>query len=159
MIALTAAEVATATGGVLHPSSVAPSTLVTGPVVIDSRLAQPGALFVALPGEHTDGHDFAAAAAAGGASLVLAARPLAAPDGTPIPTVVVPDVELALGYLAREVLARLREASDEPGGAGLQVIAVTGSVGKTTTKDLMLQLFATAGPTVAPVLSYNNEIG
>ncbi|PVU81616.1 UDP-N-acetylmuramoyl-tripeptide--D-alanyl-D-alanine ligase [Cellulomonas sp. WB94] len=159
MIALTAAEVATATGGILHPSTLAPSTLVTGPVVIDSRLAQPGALFVALAGEHSDGHDFAAAAAAGGAALVLAARPLAAPDGTPLPTVVVPDVEVALGHLAREVLARLREASSEPGGAGLQVIAVTGSVGKTTTKDLLLQMFSTAGPTVAPVLSFNNEIG
>ena len=79
MIALTAAEVATATGGTLHPSRLASSTLVTGPVVIDSRLAQPGALFVALPGEHSDGHDFAVAAVAAGAALVLATRPLAAP--------------------------------------------------------------------------------
>lgn len=159
MIALTAAEVANATGGILHPSTLAPSTLVTGPVLIDSRLVQPGSLFVALSGEHADGHDFAAAAAAAGAVLVLAARPLAAPDGTPLPTVVVPDVELALGLLAREVLVRLREASGEPGGSGLQVIAVTGSVGKTTTKDLLLQMFSIAGPTVAPELSFNNEIG
>ncbi|MGV8976451.1 MAG: UDP-N-acetylmuramoyl-tripeptide--D-alanyl-D-alanine ligase [Cellulomonas sp.] len=159
MIALTAAEVAQATGGVLSPSTLRPSTLVTGPVLIDSRLAQPGALFVALSGEHSDGHDFAPAAVAAGAALVLSARPLTAPDGTPLPTVVVPDVERALGDLAREVLVRLRDASGEPGGAGLQVIAVTGSVGKTTTKDLLLQIFSTVGPTVAPVLSFNNEIG
>lgn len=159
MIALTAAEVAAATGGVLHPASLAPSTLVTGPVVIDSRQVEPGALFVALGGERVDGHDFATAAVARGAALVLAARPLATDDGAPIPTVVVPDVERALGDLARQVLIRLREASAEPGGVGLQVIGVTGSVGKTTTKDLLAQLFATAGPTIAPVQSFNNEIG
>jgi UDP-N-acetylmuramoyl-tripeptide--D-alanyl-D-alanine ligase len=159
VIALTVAEVVAATGGVLHPASVAASTLVTGPVVIDSRLARPGALFVALEGEHVDGHDYAAAAAARGAVLVLAVRPLSTTQGAAIPTVVVPDVARALGDLAREVLVRLREASAEPGGAGLQVIGVTGSVGKTTTKDLLAQLFATAGPTIAPVQSFNNEIG
>ncbi|GHS86622.1 UDP-N-acetylmuramoyl-tripeptide--D-alanyl-D-alanine ligase [Actinomycetota bacterium] len=160
MIALTAADVAAATGGVLHPAGLDPTTMVTGAVVIDSRQVEPGSLFVALPGERVDGHDYAATAVGAGAALVLAARPVEAPDGSgALPSVVVPDVEKALGDLAREVLLRLREAALEPGGSRLRVIGVTGSVGKTTTKDLLAQVCGTVGPTVAPVLSFNNEIG
>jgi len=159
VIAMTAAQVAAATGGRLRPDGLDPATVVSGPVVVDSRLAGPGALFVALPGEHVDGHDFAAAAVRAGASLVLAARPLTGDDGAALPVVVVEDVERALGDLAREVLVQLREAALEPGGSGLRVIAVTGSVGKTTTKDLLAQLCGTAGPTIAPEKSFNNEIG
>lgn len=144
MIALTAAEVAAITGGRLD--AVAEDVVVDGPVVIDSREVAPGALFVALGGEQVDGHDFAAAAVEAGARLVLAAR------ATGAPSVLVDDVELALGALAREVLARLR-----PGG--LRVVGVTGSVGKTTTKDLLLQVLGESGPTIAPVASFNNEIG
>jgi UDP-N-acetylmuramoyl-tripeptide--D-alanyl-D-alanine ligase len=148
MIELTAAEVAQATTGTLHGVADA---VVTGPVVIDSRQVVPGALFVALPGEHVDGHDFAAGAVAAGASLVLAARPL---DG--VPTVVVDDVQVALGELARVVLARLREDH------AVRVVAVTGSVGKTTTKDLLGQLLEPevgAAAIVVPTGSFNNEIG
>ncbi|GEA88254.1 UDP-N-acetylmuramoyl-tripeptide--D-alanyl-D-alanine ligase [Cellulomonas cellasea] len=159
MIALTAAEIAAATGGVLRPDTLDPRTVVTGPVVVDSRQVGPGSLFVALPGEHVDGHDFAAGAVAAGAALVVAARELTGPAGEALPCVVVPDVEKALGDLARDVLVRLREAAVEPGGSGLQVVAVTGSVGKTTTKDLLAQLCGAAGPTVAPEKSFNNEIG
>ncbi|MBB2925125.1 UDP-N-acetylmuramoyl-tripeptide--D-alanyl-D-alanine ligase [Cellulomonas cellasea] len=159
MIALTAAEIAAATGGVLRPDTLDPRTVVTGPVVVDSRQVGPGSLFVALPGEHVDGHDFAAGAVAAGAALVVAARELTGPGGEALPCVVVPDVEKALGDLARDVLVRLREAAVEPGGSGLQVVAVTGSVGKTTTKDLLAQLCGAAGPTVAPEKSFNNEIG
>ena len=114
--------------------------------MIDSREAGPGTLFVALPGERTDGHDFAARAVESGAAFVLASR------ATGVPSVVVDDVQLALGALAREVLARLR-----PGG--LRVVGITGSVGKTTTKDLLAQVLGASGPTVAPVASFNNEIG
>lgn len=153
MIAWTAQQVADATGGRL--SQVAPHTMVTGPVVADSRQVQPGSLFVALPGEHVDGHDFAARAVTdGGAHLVLAARELPG-----VPAVIVDDVEVALGELARGVLAALREAAAEPGGTPLTVIGITGSVGKTTTKDLLAQICATAGPTIAPEKSFNNEIG
>ncbi|WP_066582131.1 UDP-N-acetylmuramoyl-tripeptide--D-alanyl-D-alanine ligase [Cellulomonas timonensis] len=159
MIALTAAEIAAATGGELRPATLDPATVVSGPVVVDSRDVQEGSLFVALPGEHVDGHDFAGAAVRAGAGLVLAARPLSTPEGEALPCVVVPDVERALGDVARAVLARLREASLEPGGAGLQVIGVTGSVGKTTTKDLLAQILGAAGPTIAPERSFNNEIG
>ncbi|RMI08641.1 UDP-N-acetylmuramoyl-tripeptide--D-alanyl-D-alanine ligase [Cellulomonas triticagri] len=157
MIALTAAEVAAATGGRLH--HVDPATVVTGPVVVDSRQVEHGSLFVALAGEHVDGHDYAARAVAAGAAAALAAREVTAEDGAPVPAVLVDDVERALGDLARDVLARLREAAVEPGGADLKVIGVTGSVGKTTTKDLLAQLCGAAGPTVAPEKSFNNEIG
>ena len=157
MIALTAAQIAEATGGTLH--GVAHAQVVAGAVVTDSRDVEPGGLFVALPGEHVDGHDFAAAAVAAGAPAVQAARPLTGEDGSALPTVVVPDVEVALGDLARDVLAQLREAALAPGGSGLRVVGVTGSVGKTTTKDLLAQLCGAAGPTVAPVRSFNNEIG
>jgi UDP-N-acetylmuramoyl-tripeptide--D-alanyl-D-alanine ligase len=157
VIALTAAEIAAATGGVLR--GIDPAHVVAGAVVSDSREVEPGGLFVALPGENVDGHDYAAGAVADGAALVLAAREVQGPDGRVLPSVVVPDVEVALGDLAREVLVRLRAAGDEPGGAALQVVGITGSVGKTTTKDLLAQLLGSVGPTVAPVRSFNNEIG
>jgi UDP-N-acetylmuramoyl-tripeptide--D-alanyl-D-alanine ligase len=154
MIELTAAEVAEATSGRLA-AGADPGTVVRGPVVVDSRLAEAGSLFVALPGEHVDGHDFAPAAVDAGASLVLAAREL---DG--VPAVVVDDVQTALGELARHVLARVRAAGD------LKVAAVTGSVGKTTTKDLLGQLLAPeagdgADPSavIVPAGSFNNEVG
>ena len=109
MIALTAAEVAAATGGSLH--AIEHAALVHGTVVTDSRQVEPGGLFVALPGEHVDGHDFAAAAVAAGAAAVLAARPVTDDEGRALPTIVVPDVEVALGDLARDVLAALGAVS------------------------------------------------
>ncbi|MGO1341824.1 MAG: UDP-N-acetylmuramoyl-tripeptide--D-alanyl-D-alanine ligase, partial [Cellulosimicrobium funkei] len=144
MIELTAAQVAAATGGRL---SADPEVRVGGPVVVDSRRVAPGSLFVALPGENVDGHDYAAGAVEAGATLVLAAREL------DVPCVVVDDVQAALGELARHVLATLRERGD------LRVVGVTGSVGKTTTKDLLGQLLRPEGPTVVPRGSFNNEIG
>jgi UDP-N-acetylmuramoyl-tripeptide--D-alanyl-D-alanine ligase len=157
MIALSAAEIAAVTGGRLH--ALDPATVVAGPVVSDSRDVIPGALFAAITGEHTDGHTFAATAVAAGAAAVLATHEVSAADGSAVPTVLVSDVVVALGALAREVLCRLREAAAEPGGSGLRVVAITGSVGKTTTKDLLLQVLRTVGPTVAPVRSFNNELG
>jgi UDP-N-acetylmuramoyl-tripeptide--D-alanyl-D-alanine ligase len=120
------------------------AVMVTGPVVIDSRQVVPGSLFAALPGERVDGHDFAAAATTAGAVAVLGTRPAG------VPALIVPDVPAALGRLARAVVDRL---------PGLTIVGITGSAGKTTTKDLLAQLIATAGPTVAPQASYNNEIG
>jgi UDP-N-acetylmuramoyl-tripeptide--D-alanyl-D-alanine ligase len=117
---------------------------VAGSVVIDSRKAGRGSLFAALPGEHVDGHDFAAAAIGGGAVAVLASRPVG------VPALIVPDVPGALAALARAVAAAL---------PGLTIAGITGSVGKTTTKDLAAQLIERLGPTVAPHESYNNEIG
>lgn len=139
MIALSLAEIARITGG-----RAAGDAMVTGPVVIDSRRAGPGALFAALRGERADGHDFARQAVAAGAAAVLAEREVG------VPAVVVPDVLTALGHLARAVLDRL---------PGVRVVGLTGSSGKTSTKDLLAALAARLGPTVAPPGSYNNEIG
>src|SRR5665811_1319924 len=141
---MTAAEIAAATGGWCRAPG---DTTVTAPAVVDSRLIETGGLFVALPGEHADGHDFVAAALAGGAALVIAEREV---DG---PCIVVENGEKALGALAREVLRRLRRTGE------ITVIGITGSVGKTTTKDVLAQLLEPSGPTVAPVASFNNEIG
>ncbi len=146
MIALTVAEIAAATSGDLSGQAGRDVT-VTGPVVIDSRLAGPGALFAALPGERADGHDYAAVAVARGAAAVLASRPL---PGLGAPVILVPDVTLALGQLARAVLRRL---------PGATVIGITGSSGKTSTKDLTGQVVERLGPTIAPEDSFNNEIG
>ncbi|MEP6760331.1 MAG: UDP-N-acetylmuramoyl-tripeptide--D-alanyl-D-alanine ligase [Sporichthyaceae bacterium] len=142
MIPLTLAEVVAAAGGVLHDAD--PAAMVTGPVVIDSRLAVPGSLFVAIKGEHADGHEHAAAAVRSGAIAVLAARSLGGP------TIVADDPVAGLARLARAVLDRLGDVT---------VVAVTGSSGKTSTKDLLAAVLETAGPTVAAVGSYNNEIG
>ena len=146
MIPLTVAEIASITGGTFAVEAAA-ATSVTGPVVIDSRQAGPGALFAALPGEHADGHDYAAAAAGKGAAAILAARPLPAAGA---PVIVVADVARALGLLARAVLGRLPEAT---------VVGITGSSGKTSTKDLTAQVVERLGPTIAPAGSLNNEIG
>src|SRR6185437_8657517 len=150
MIALTLAEIAAIAGGALDPAAgpAAPTAAVTGPVVIDSRRVSPGALFAALPGEHADGHDFARAAAAAGAVAVLASRPL--PEGADVPAIVVPDVTAALAALAAAVLGRL---------PAVTVVGITGSSGKTSTKDLLAQLAERLGPTVAPEGSFNNELG
>jgi UDP-N-acetylmuramoyl-tripeptide--D-alanyl-D-alanine ligase len=146
MIAMTLEEVAAATGGRVHaPSGVDPAALrVTGPPFLDSRAAEPDGLFVAVAGEHVDGHDFAAAAVGNGAAAVLACRPVDAP------AVLVPDTVAALGRLASHVLERLPD---------LRVVGLTGSQGKTGTKDLLAQLLEASGPTVAPVGSFNNELG
>ncbi len=142
MIPLTLAEVATAVGGSMHdiPDS---GVRVSGPVVRDSREVVPGALFVAFAGERVDGHAFAAQAVADGAVAVLAARPVGAP------AIVVDDVQAALGALARHVLERLDAT----------VVALTGSAGKTSTKDLIAQLLQRRAPTVWTPGSLNNEIG
>ncbi|HYJ75087.1 MAG TPA: UDP-N-acetylmuramoyl-tripeptide--D-alanyl-D-alanine ligase [Kineosporiaceae bacterium] len=143
MIAVSLAEVAAATGGRLA-GGAAPQAVVTGPVVADSRQAAPGALFVALSGERTDGHHHAASAVEAGAVAVLAGREL------DVPCVVVDDQLAALAALARHVVDALPE---------LTVVGVTGSSGKTSTKDLLAVLLGDLGPTVAPQGSFNNEIG
>ncbi|GAA0323947.1 UDP-N-acetylmuramoyl-tripeptide--D-alanyl-D-alanine ligase [Actinoallomurus spadix] len=142
MIPLSLARIAEITRGRMDGAS--PETVVSGPVVIDSRQAAPGALFVAFRGEHADGHDFAAQAVEAGAAAVLAERPVG------VPAVVVDDVQTALSALARAVVERLPETT---------VIGVTGSAGKTSTKDLLARLTGRLGPSVAPPGSFNNEIG
>jgi UDP-N-acetylmuramoyl-tripeptide--D-alanyl-D-alanine ligase len=142
MIEMSLAEVAEVTHGRVRDGD--PETMVTAAPFVDSRRVTRGGLFVALPGEHLDGHDFAGAAMDGGAAAVLAARRVGRR------AVVVEDTLAALGRLTRVVTARLPD---------LRIVAVTGSQGKTSTKDLVAQILETAGPTVAARGSFNNEIG
>jgi UDP-N-acetylmuramoyl-tripeptide--D-alanyl-D-alanine ligase len=127
-------------------------------VVTDSRDATPGSLYVAKPGEHADGHDFVAAAFSAGASLALLELPVADADGNGYPSVLVPDAVLAMGALAAEAVRRIRAARAEQ-GSELTVVGITGSAGKTTTKDLLAGILSTQGQTVAPQGSYNGEVG
>jgi UDP-N-acetylmuramoyl-tripeptide--D-alanyl-D-alanine ligase len=136
------AEIADAVGGRVSPGDEA--VLVEGDAFLDSRFPSVHGLFVAFAGERVDGHDYARAAVDGGASAVLGSRPVGAP------TVVVDDVQDAIGRLARHVLSRVRD---------LTVIGLTGSQGKTSTKDMLAVILGDAAETVAPTESLNNEIG
>ena len=122
---------------------------VTGSVVTDSREAQAGSLYVARRGESADGHAFVAGAVGRGAVAVIVEHEV----DEAVAQIVVEDSTEALGALARAHVEKLRSSGD------LDVIAMTGSVGKTTTKDLLLQIMSEDGPTVAPKLSFNNEVG
>jgi UDP-N-acetylmuramoyl-tripeptide--D-alanyl-D-alanine ligase len=146
MIALSLAEVAGIVGGSVHDADA--GVTVAGPAFLDSRRPEPDGLFVAVAGEHVDGHDFAAGAVGGGAAAVIGSRP------TGVPTVVVPDVEAALHLLAAEVLRRVRRANP-----ALRVVAVTGSQGKTSAKDMLAAVLSDSAPTVATYQSFNNELG
>ena len=142
MIEMTLGEVAAAVEGQLAGAPA--DTPVTGTVEYDSRKVGPGGLFVAFVGENADGHEFAGAAIAAGAAAVIGTRPV---DG---PHILVDDPLVAMARLARAVVDLLPE---------LTVIGLTGSSGKTTTKDLIAQVTAKLGPTVAPAGTFNNELG
>ncbi|MFI9403922.1 UDP-N-acetylmuramoyl-tripeptide--D-alanyl-D-alanine ligase [Nocardia sp. NPDC052316] len=168
MIEMTLREIADVVGGTLHDVAD-PEVRVTGSVEFDSRRIGSGDLFLALPGERSDGHDYAAAAVAAGAVAVLAARPVGVPAivVTPSPGSVPSSsvalaadsdgsgaaVLAALGDLARASVQRLTEAGT------LTVVGVTGSSGKTSTKDLLAAVLAPLGTVVAPPGSFNNELG
>ena len=166
MITLTAGEIASLVGGELH--HIDPATQVEGPVEFDSRNVTPGCIFAALPGARVDGHTFATGAINDGAALVLAARevgvpsvvlaPLGKQDSNAEAFAHDPDgsgaaVLAAMGKLARHTVDTLAETAD------LQVVGVTGSAGKTSTKDLIASVLRSDGATVAPPGSFNNELG
>jgi len=113
-------------------------------VVSDSREATPGALFVAIAGERVDGHDYIESARLGGAVASLTSHPVGSP------AVVVADPVVALGRFARAYRESLID---------LKVLALTGSSGKTTTKDILGDILSTIAPTVSPLGSYNSEVG
>lgn len=150
MIPLHLAELADALGGSLVlPRRVAADEFVTGSVQTNSTLVEPGSIFFALPGEVTDGHLFADDAVERGAALVVAERPLE----LAVPVLIVPNGVVALADLARLVVARVRASGR------LTMIGITGSNGKTTTKNLLQAILEAEGPTVAPAGSFNNHVG
>lgn len=120
-----------------------PEAQVTQPAVFDSREAVQGSLFIALQGQHTDGHTYAQAAVDQGATAALVTRPVG------VPAIVVDDVLAAFGRLGRSLLNNALDRT--------QVVAITGSAGKTSTKDFIAQVLP--GNVVATPQSYNNEIG
>ncbi|MCU1414439.1 MAG: UDP-N-acetylmuramoyl-tripeptide--D-alanyl-D-alanine ligase [Microbacteriaceae bacterium] len=147
MIALSLAEIAAALGGTVTGAD--DSIIVSGSVETDSRLVTPGSIFFALRGETTDGSLFAPAAVDNGAALIVSAEAL----DLPVAQIVVADPLAALGILAHYVVARVRALGT------LRVVGITGSNGKTTTKNMLRAILSAQGPTVAPQGSYNNQVG
>jgi UDP-N-acetylmuramoyl-tripeptide--D-alanyl-D-alanine ligase len=145
MIELSLADIADIVGGRLIGNTVT----LSGSVETDSRLVSSGSLFVCKPGEVTDGHNFAQAAIDLGASALMVERELQ----VDAPQVIVPDTVMALGRLAAGVLRLVRSRT------GIKVIGITGSNGKTSTKNMLREVLRQDGPTVAPIESYNNEVG
>jgi UDP-N-acetylmuramoyl-tripeptide--D-alanyl-D-alanine ligase len=149
LIPLTLRHLAAATSGTLLDAE--PTVLATS-LVIDSREAGPGAIFAALPGERTDGTRFVLSAVGQGVVVVLVPQNHANRSdwaANRVPRIEVPDVQIALGRVARAV--RLRSKA--------RIVGVTGSSGKTTTKDMLLAVLAPHRRTVANERSFNNEIG
>ncbi len=150
MIPMTLREIASAVSGELVlPTSVTDDLVIAGNSDTDSRLISPGDVFFAKPGEFTDGHNFVADAVENGAALVVVNHPVDAP----VPQLVVPDTVDALADLAREVVSRVRAHGR------LKIVGITGSNGKTTTKNLVAAMCAEHGNTVWPKASFNNEVG
>jgi len=168
MIEMTLREIAEVVGGTLHDVAD-PEVRVTGTAEFDSRRIGAGDLFLALPGERADGHDYARTAVTAGAAAVLAARPVGVPAVVVAPSPgTVPAGSLAVandpdgsGAAVLAALAALARHSVEKltAARGLDVVGVTGSSGKTSTKDLLAAVLAPLGPVVAPPGSFNNELG
>ncbi|MDO4911111.1 MAG: UDP-N-acetylmuramoyl-tripeptide--D-alanyl-D-alanine ligase [Corynebacterium sp.] len=162
MIKLSIGEIAAITGGtILHAD---PQKVLQGPIEFDSR--KPATIFLALKGARVDGHDFAEQAVADGAELVICAREIN--GSTPIPQIIVPPVELtetnAVAF-EHDPTGQMRAVVHALGliaaanVRNVNVIGVTGSAGKTSTKDMLAAIFESMGPTVSPIGSFNNEIG
>lgn len=151
MIAMTLAEIASAVDGTLHldGTDATAATVVDGTVTTDSREIGSGDVFFAKRGEFDDGHRFAPAAVEQGAALLVVEHALE----LSVPQVVVADTVDALGALAAEVVRRVRS------NGRLRIVGVTGSNGKTTTKNLLREILQGQGATVASRKSFNNEVG
>ncbi|MEG0589377.1 UDP-N-acetylmuramoyl-tripeptide--D-alanyl-D-alanine ligase, partial [Aurantimicrobium sp.] len=151
MISMTLADIAQTMQGTLVLGSTGSNadTVISGLTDTDSRLITPGDIFVAKPGEFTDGHLFIPAAVENGAAVVIVDHEVE----TTVPQIVVDDTVVAMGRLATEVVARVRAKGN------LTVVGITGSNGKTTTKNLVASMCERVGPTVFPRDSFNNEVG
>lgn len=149
MITFTAKEISNIISGQLIAN---PNIKIYSGVHINSKFVKKGSLFIAKSGNIRDGHDFIDDALKLGASLVIAEKKITI-NGHIAPSIIVDDVVLAIGKLASEVLRRIKNNNN------LKIIGITGSVGKTTTKDLLYSIFSKCGNTVAPINSYNGPIG
>ena len=151
MIDLTLAEIAAAMDGtlVVGASGATPEDRIAGESQTDSREVQPGQIFFARRGEETDGHRFVPQAVAAGAALIVGERE----TDVSVPQILVADTTDALGALATEVVRRVRAAGQ------LRIVGITGSNGKTTTKNLVAAMADRVGPSVASAKSFNNEVG
>jgi UDP-N-acetylmuramoyl-tripeptide--D-alanyl-D-alanine ligase len=148
-------EVARHTGAALHGD---PSLRVTG-VGTDTRGLLPGALFVALRGERFDAHAHLDAAMKAGARALLVRTGASVPTGAPY--LEVPDTLVALGHLAREHALAVRRRAMASRAVGIPVVAISGAVGKTTTKELTAAAMAAAvrGRCHATAGNLNNLVG
>lgn len=151
MMPMSLEEIAQAVQGRLIAGTAAVNVPVTTSAFTDSRQIVEGSVFVAIAGERVNGHDYVPHVGAQGAVAAIVDHEIA---DAGVPQIVVEDTVLALGALAKHNIERRRAL-----GTPFTVVGITGSVGKTTTKDLMKALLSHMGPTVAPVGSFNNEIG
>ena len=151
MIELTLAEIAEAVDGRLVEgrSGSDASTVVHGGSQTDSREVEAGHVFFARRGEETDGHRFVGTAIDNGAALVVVEQE----TDDRVPQIVVAESTVALGKLATEVVRRVRA------GGELTIVGITGSNGKTTTKNLVAAMAERRGTFVASEKSFNNEVG
>lgn len=150
MIALTPPEIAAAIAGRLIESPTGDNTSpIRGQSQTDSREVSAGEVFIARRGEETDGHLFATQAVDRGAALLIVEREV----DNRVPQILVEDATLALGLFAKAVV---RIALDR---GNLKIVGITGSNGKTTTKNLVATMAELMGPTVASAKSFNNEVG
>ena len=151
MIELTLAEIAEAVDGRLVEgrSGSDSSTVIRGVSQTDSREVESGQIFFARRGEETDGHRFVGAAIDRGAALVVVEHE----TDDRVPQIVVAESTVALGKLATEVVRRVRA------GGALTIVGITGSNGKTTTKNLVAAMAERRGTFVASEKSFNNEVG
>ncbi|MFM8965950.1 MAG: UDP-N-acetylmuramoyl-tripeptide--D-alanyl-D-alanine ligase, partial [Actinomycetota bacterium] len=135
-----AAEIAKIIGGSFHGQDLD----IDGESHFDSRQVTPGSVFIALKGERQDGHDFVPSALANGAALSIVSRSVSGAH------IIVLDVLDGIAKLASNLRHRLLK---------LKIVAITGSQGKTTTKDMLNSILTSQGQCVAPIGSYNNDIG
>lgn len=148
MLSLSLAEIASALAGKIIAGDG--SRVVSGPVETDSRQIVQGGIFFAKLGDKEDGHNYVADALAQGATLAIVSRPV---EDVAIDQVLVLDTVQALSDLAAFVLDRVRSTGS------LKVVGITGSNGKTSTKNMLERILSAHGETVAPVASFNNEVG
>lgn len=151
MIELSLTDLLKITGGEASVTA-ASDTLITS-VTTDSREVTSGCLFVAKPGEFSDGHAFIDRALAAGAVLALAERLTYDDDRNVHPAIIVDDAVEAMGKIAAHIVEYLKAKNDA------KVVGITGSAGKTTTKDLLAAILSEVAPTVSPIGSYNGEVG